>query len=107
VNNLEWRRSKVCELSGQGYNQSEISTILQISQATINRDITYLRQQAKTNIKKYIDELLPEEYEKCLVGLTAITRKDRLYCSSNVVNYCGARFKNELGRSRPSISRTS
>jgi hypothetical protein len=26
---------------------------------------------------------------------------------SNVVNYCGARFKNELGRSRPSVSRTS
>jgi hypothetical protein len=25
------------------------------------------------NIKKYIDERLPEEYEKCLVGLSAIT----------------------------------
>ena len=24
-----------------------------------------LRSQAKTNIKKYIDERLPEEYEKC------------------------------------------
>jgi hypothetical protein len=33
------------------------------------------RQQAKTNIKKYIDERLPEEYEKCLVGLTAITKE--------------------------------
>jgi DNA-binding NarL/FixJ family response regulator len=45
---LEWRRSKVQELSSQGYNQSEISRTLQISQPTINRDITYLRQQAKT-----------------------------------------------------------
>jgi predicted transcriptional regulator len=72
---LEWRRSKVQELSSQGYNQSEISRILQISQPTINRDITYLRQQAKSNIKKYIDERLPEEYEKCLVGLTAITKE--------------------------------
>jgi hypothetical protein len=26
-------------------------------------------------IKKYIDERLPEEYEKCLVGLTAITKE--------------------------------
>jgi hypothetical protein len=26
------------------------------------------------NIRKYIDERLPEEYEKCLVGLTAILR---------------------------------
>jgi hypothetical protein len=63
------------ELSSQGYNQSEISGILQISQPTINRDITYLRQQAKTNIKRYIDERLPEEYEKCLVGLMQLQKK--------------------------------
>ncbi|MFL6509371.1 MAG: hypothetical protein ACJ704_15740, partial [Nitrososphaeraceae archaeon] len=72
---LEWRRSKVMELASQGYSQSEISRILQISQPTINRDLSYLRQQAKENIKRYIDERLPEEYEKCLVGLTAITKE--------------------------------
>ena len=72
---LEWRRSKVQELASQGYNQSEISRILQISQPTINRDLSFLRQQAKTNIKRYIDERLPEEYEKCLVDLTAITKE--------------------------------
>jgi len=33
------------------------------------------RDQAKTNIKRYIDERLPEEYEKCLVGLNAITKE--------------------------------
>jgi hypothetical protein len=48
---------------------------LQISQPTINRDIAYLKKQAKENIKRYIDERLPEEYEKCLVGLTAITKE--------------------------------
>ena len=74
-NALEWRRNKVQELSSQGYSQSEISRILQISQPTINRDLSYLRQQAKSNIKRYIDERLPEEYEKCLVGLTAILRE--------------------------------
>src|SRR5919204_5241889 len=72
---LEWRRNKVQELASQGYNQSEISRILQISQPTINIDISYLRQQAKQNIKRYIDERLPEEYEKCLVGLNAILRE--------------------------------
>src|ERR671933_2532439 len=72
---IEWRRNKVQELASQGYNQSEISKILQISQPTINRDITYLRQQVKHNIKKYIDETLPEEYEKCLVGITTILRE--------------------------------
>jgi hypothetical protein len=72
---LEWRRNKVQELASQGYNQSEISRILQISHPTINRDITFLRQQAKDNIKRYVDERLPEEYGKCLVGLTVILRE--------------------------------
>ncbi|MFL6420718.1 MAG: hypothetical protein ACJ71P_15120 [Nitrososphaeraceae archaeon] len=52
-----------------------ISQVLQVGLATVNRDISYLRQQAKENIKRYIDERLPEEYEKCLVGLNAITKE--------------------------------
>jgi hypothetical protein len=46
-----------------------------ITLATVNRDVSYLRDEAKHNIKRYIDERLPEEYEKCLVGLTAILRE--------------------------------
>jgi len=42
---------------------------------TVNRDISYLRQKAKYNIKKYIDERFPEEYEKCLVGLNSILKE--------------------------------
>jgi hypothetical protein len=59
----------------QGSSQREISKILQVGIGTVNRDLSYLRQQAKENIKRYIDERLPEEYEKCLVGLTAILRE--------------------------------
>jgi hypothetical protein len=33
-----------------------------VSNGTVNRDLSILRQQAKSNIKKYIDERLPEEY---------------------------------------------
>src|SRR5919199_4445014 len=44
-----------------------------MSNGTVNRDLSILRQQS--NIKKYIDERLPEEYEKCLVGFTAITKE--------------------------------
>src|ERR1051326_4427144 len=73
---IEWRRAKVMELLSKGEsNQSEIARILQVDKSIVCRDITYLRQQAKTNIKRYIDERLPEEYEKCLVGLTAILRE--------------------------------
>src|ERR1044072_1447578 len=72
---IDWRRSKVQELSSQGHSQREIAQILQVSNGTVNRDLSILRRQAKDNIKRYIDERLPEEYEKCLVGLTAITKE--------------------------------
>src|ERR671937_1796195 len=72
---VQWRRDKVQELCSKGYSQREISQTLQVGLATVNRDISYLRDQAKANIKKYIDERLPDEYEKCLVGLTAITKE--------------------------------
>jgi Trp operon repressor len=72
---VEWRRDKIQELCSKGYSQREISHILQVGLATVNRDVSYLRQQAKVNTKKYIDERLPEEYEKCLVGLTVITKE--------------------------------
>src|SRR4051812_43367150 len=52
-----------------------MASILQVSIGTVNGDLSYLRQQAKSNIRRYIDERLPEEYEKCLVGLTAILRE--------------------------------
>jgi hypothetical protein len=35
----------------------------------------FLRHKAKENIKTYVDQRLPEEYEKCLVGMTAILRE--------------------------------
>jgi hypothetical protein len=48
---------------------------LQVDKSIVCRDVTYLRQQAKENIKRYIDERLPEEYEKSLVGITAILKE--------------------------------
>jgi predicted transcriptional regulator len=72
---IEWRRGKIQELSSKGHSQREIAQMLQVSSGTVNRDLSILREQTIDNIKRYIDELLPEEYEKCLVGLTAITKE--------------------------------
>ena len=69
------RRDRVLELTSQGYSQRQISTILQISHGTVGNDQNFLRQKAKENIKSYVDERLPEEYEKCLVGITSILRE--------------------------------
>jgi IS30 family transposase len=72
---VEWRRRQVFELSSKGLSQVEIARKLQIHESTISRDIDYLKEQSKENIRKYLEERLPEEYEKCLVGLTAIQRE--------------------------------
>jgi DNA-binding NarL/FixJ family response regulator len=48
---IQWRRSKVQELSVKGYNHYEIASTLQISRPTITRDIQYLSDRAKQNIK--------------------------------------------------------
>jgi hypothetical protein len=71
-----WRRAKVLELLSKGEtNQSEIARILQVDRSIVCRDVAYLRQQAKENITRYVDERLPEEYEKCLVGLNSILKE--------------------------------
>ncbi|MFL6440375.1 MAG: hypothetical protein ACJ702_00270 [Nitrososphaeraceae archaeon] len=44
---VEWRRDKVQGLCSKGYSQREISQTLQVGLATVNRDISYLRDQAK------------------------------------------------------------
>src|ERR671933_1463379 len=72
---VEWRRAKVLELLSKGDSQSDIAKTLQVDLSIISRDVYFLRQQAKDNIKRYIDERLLEEYEKCLVGLNAITKE--------------------------------
>ena len=57
---IEWRRDKIMELLSKGKsNQSEIARVLHVDKSIVCRDIAYLRQQAKEDIKKYIDERLP------------------------------------------------
>jgi hypothetical protein len=72
---VEWRRNKVLELLSMGNPQIDIAKTLQVDLSIISRDVSHLRQQSKQNIRKYIDERLPEEYEKCLVGLTSILKE--------------------------------
>jgi hypothetical protein len=72
---LEWRRAKVLELLSKGDSQSEIAKTLQVDLSIISRDVYFLRQQAKENIKRYIDERLPEEYEKSLIGINLILKE--------------------------------
>lgn len=51
---VEWRRNKVLELLSKGDSQSEIAKTLQVDLSIIGRDVYFLRQQAKDNIKRYM-----------------------------------------------------
>ena len=69
------RRERVLELTAKGYGQRQIANMLSVSHATVGFDQQYLKQQAKQNIQNYVDERLPEEYERCLVGVNEINRE--------------------------------
>jgi hypothetical protein len=61
-------------MAGDGFSEREIAKRLQISDTTIHRDLVILRQQAKDQIHKYIDEQVPFEYQKTLTGLQGIIK---------------------------------
>ena len=48
---------------------------MKVDKSIVSRDISFLREQSKENIKKYVDEKLPEESERCLVGLNSILKE--------------------------------
>jgi hypothetical protein len=69
-----WRRDRVIELMSKGHNQTEISEILKVNRSVISRDIGSINQQAKQNLHKFIDQKLPGEYQKCLVGINEVLK---------------------------------
>jgi hypothetical protein len=72
---MDMRRSRVNELYSQGYSQPEIARILVVGIGTVNRDISYFRNQAKDAMKRHLAERIPEEYQKCLTGLNSLLKE--------------------------------
>ena len=69
LDSIEWRRSKILELSSDGYNQREISQKLQITKSVVNRDVLFLRKQARESLQYHIHDRIPEEYQNCMTGM--------------------------------------
>jgi hypothetical protein len=70
--NIELRRDRVGILDAQCYSQHYIATKLNVSVGLVNSDLQYIRAHAKENIRKLIDERLPHEYNRTLLGLDSI-----------------------------------
>jgi hypothetical protein len=71
---LQWRRAKIIEMRAIGLSQIEIARELQVSEASISSDMQYLHKQAKENIKEYVTQHLPEQYQVCLSALDTILK---------------------------------
>jgi predicted transcriptional regulator len=72
--NVEWRRNKVLELSSQGFTQSDIATVLHVTQPTVNKDLAHIRREAQENLQNHIHETIPQEYQKVMTGINQVLR---------------------------------
>jgi DNA-binding NarL/FixJ family response regulator len=50
---LDRRRSKVLELSSQGYSEREVGEILKVSDTAVHRDLAFIGRQAKEMERLY------------------------------------------------------
>jgi hypothetical protein len=53
---------------------AEIARELKIPKTAVGEDMLYLRKRAKENIKEYVTEHLPEQYQVCLCALDTILK---------------------------------
>ena len=70
----DWRRDKVIELSSQGFNQSEMASTLQVTRSVISKDVAYLKERARVNLERHIQETIPHEHEKSNVAIDQVLR---------------------------------
>jgi DNA-binding MarR family transcriptional regulator len=71
----ENRQSKIISLYSRGRTQSEIAKELGVDQSTISRDLQLLKQEAKRNIEKYLNEDILMEYLRYIAGSNEVIRE--------------------------------
>lgn len=74
---LEWRRQRVLTLLAEDYSQNEIASILQVSAASISKDVAYLKDQSRLLLRIHLKETFPLEYQQALINLKSIRREAR------------------------------
>jgi hypothetical protein len=72
---IKFRRDTVREMLGQGYSQADIARSLGKSMGTISTDVTYLKEQARQNYERHIQERLPFEVDTTLALYKSIIRQ--------------------------------
>ncbi len=71
---LSYRRQQIDDLLVKGANQSEIATVLRISQSTVSRDVEYLERAAREKLKQHIQERIPHTHLVCMKGINEVIK---------------------------------
>jgi predicted transcriptional regulator len=74
---LEWRRERVLALLAEDYSQNEIASLLQVSPASISKDVGYIKDQSRLLLRIHLKETFPLEYQQALANLKSIRREAR------------------------------
>jgi hypothetical protein len=74
---LEWRRERVLALLAEDYSQNEIASILQVSPASISKDVAYLKDQSRLLLRIHLKQNFPLEYQQALINLKSVRREAR------------------------------
>ena len=74
IQEMEWRRHRVLELSSQGFSQTDIATVLHVNKSIISKDMAHLRHRARENLQHHIHQTIPEEYQKACNTLNQVLR---------------------------------
>jgi Trp operon repressor len=74
---LQWRRHRVLALLAEDYSQNEIASVLQVSPASISKDVAYLKDQSRLLLRVHLKQTFPLEYQQALINLKSIRRQAR------------------------------
>jgi hypothetical protein len=58
----------------KGLNQTQIASTLKISEFTISKDVQFLKELARNNMKDHLEARLPIEYQNCMAGINQILK---------------------------------
>jgi hypothetical protein len=72
---LEWRRAQVISNYASGKTIPEIHRLLQVSERTVQRDLKFLKQQARETLSQQIEEILPFEHQKRIANIEKVIRE--------------------------------
>jgi DNA-binding CsgD family transcriptional regulator len=69
---IAYRRERVLTWTAQGRHTRDIAAELNVNERTIKRDLHFLMDKARDDIKSYMQDKLPWEYQKSLSVLDEI-----------------------------------